>query len=99
MLAAGQSVRLDKLSAEHTPARMLPTGYWLRGRLADEPRVGAVLMVYRTARAVQHAGEVEPVEVDGIYTSSPVRAIEEHEDGSVTVATANSHWRITPIEA
>lgn len=99
MLIQGQFVRLDKLSAQRTPSRMLPTGYWLKGFVLDTPRVGAVLMVSRTERAAQSLGEVEPVRVAGIYTSTPVQSIEEHENGSVTLTTQNSVWKVTPIEA
>lgn len=95
MIASNSRVQLDKLG-EHNGG-ILPTGYWLRGILGDEPIVGRILCVWRTERAAQYEGEIEPVVTEGIYTSSPVRSIVENEDGSVTCITANSTWRVTPL--
>lgn len=96
MIPADTYVRLDKLSEQR--GGVLPTGYWLKGYLVEEPRLNAVLLVLRTERAKQADHEVEPVKLTGYYSSSPVKEIIEHEDGSITCRTMNSHWKVTPIQ-
>lgn len=86
-------VQLDKLSEQR--AGLLLVAYWLRGRLMNPPRVGAILIVSRFERAAQTEGEVAPVKVAGLYTSSPVVELIDNEDGSVTARTQNSCWKIS----
>ncbi len=94
-MTQGTLVRLDKLS-EHN-AGWLPTGYWLHGKLLEEPIVGRTLRVDRHRRARQQPDEPEVVDCRGLYVSSPVETITANEDGSVTCVTQNSVWRIAPL--
>ncbi len=97
MIPSDSFVRLDKLSAQRDGP--LPTGYWCKGFLMEEPTIGHTLRMLRIERAKQRPDEVEPVKVAGLYVSSPVRELIENEDGSVTAHTQNSSWRITLLEA
>lgn len=97
MIAEGQLVRLDKVAQERKGP--LPMSYWLKGYMVEGPIVGRTLRVIRHSRAKQSEDEVEPVEVTGLYVSTPVREMVEHEDGRVTCHTMNSTWVITPLPA
>jgi hypothetical protein len=96
-MTQGTNVLLEKLSAHKVLADMLPTGYWLRGHLREAPTIGHTLQVNRYERAAQTPDETTPVRCAGDYVSSPVQEILEGDDGVVTVITAHSRWRITPI--
>ncbi len=95
MIAENQFVRLDKLSEQN--AGILPNGYWCEGKILESPQVGRTIRLARTARAKQREGEPERVEVFGLYVSSPIQEMLENVDGTITCATLNSYWKITPL--
>ncbi len=97
MITTDTRVRLDKLSQQREG--LLPNGYWLVGKMIEEPLVGRTLRVARTSRAKQSPEETEPVVCFGLYVSSPVQSIDQHEDESVTCVTLNSTWKIMSIDA
>jgi hypothetical protein len=92
--SAGRRVRCTKISEKHIG--VLPTAYWLEGRLYSDLVLGRPIKVVRSRRAGREENEPSIVECEGMFVTTEIDSFERNEEcpSSVIVDTVNSCWRV-----
>jgi hypothetical protein len=85
----GERVRVRKMSTRDGRPSMLDDGHVVEGDELDPPTPGQPYSVRRTV--------IEHEEAPEVFATSPVRAVITASDGSITVLTDNSRYRVEVI--
>ncbi len=85
----GERVRVRKLSTRDGRPSMLDDGHVVEGDELESPAPGQPYSVRRTV--VEHEDAPE------VFATSPVRAVITERDGTITVLTDNSRYRVEVI--